>query len=264
MAFKIVNLLEDVGPLSVVAGIGAVILLPVAIPVVARVGKPIVKSIIINLSSLFSFSEIETFSKTSRKQSNADKSALLNSHQQPKRITSSVANKTELPQKISYSVVHAIPGRVRFRIPRLAIDSEYANKLKQVIESDSRTTNVCVNPTSASIVINYQQDKISDEQMRSHLVNLIQTAPNIVVPPPVTARAILGAISDAVINLIDSTRNINQARNAIVYRHFRKDAWERVLSSAKTIIKGLRSTIMLILPNKQRRLQSTRQSEITA
>ncbi|WP_033365949.1 HMA2 domain-containing protein [Mastigocladopsis repens] len=188
---------------------------------------------------------------TSKKRSNSDKSAILNLHRQPKKTTIGVANKTAPPQKISYSVAHAIPGRIRFRIPRLVIDCEYADKLKQVIESDSRTTNVRVNATAASIVINYQPGIISDDQMRSHLVNLIQTAPNIVVPTQATAKSIVGVIFDAIINLIDSTRNINKARNAIVYHRFRTDGWERLLSGAKTIIKRLKSAIMFVLPNKR-------------
>lgn len=187
---------------------------------------------------------------TSTKRSNSDKNTILNSYQQPKKTTSSVAHKTAPPEKISYSVAHAIPGRIRFRIPRLVKDSEYANKLKLVIESD-KTTNVRVNPTAGSIVVTYQPGVISDQQMREHLVNLIQTAPNIVLPKQTTAKSILGAIFDAVINLIDSTRNINKARTAIVYGQPKKDFWERLLSTTQSMIKRLKSGIMFILPNKR-------------
>lgn len=187
-----------------------------------------------------------------KKQLNSDKSASRHLPQ-PKKSASSTDNKTVSPQKIAYSVAHSIPGRIRFRIPRLAKDGEYADKLKLAIESEPRTTSVRINPTASSIVINYQRGEISDKQMRSHLVNLIQTAPNVVLPTPVTLRSILGTIFDAAINLIDSTRKINQARNAIVHRRFRTDIWERLLSSAKTVIKGLRSTVMFILPHKKPR-----------
>ncbi|MFH7024818.1 MAG: HMA2 domain-containing protein [Heteroscytonema crispum UTEX LB 1556] len=186
----------------------------------------------------------------SRKRSNSDKSAILNRHRQPKQINQSVADKTAPPEKIFYSVAHAIPGRIRFRIPRLAVDSDYANKLKLVMQSDSKTTSVRVNPQAASIVINYQRGA-SDDKMRSHLVNLIQNAPNIVVPTKPSAKSIAQVIFDALINLIDSTRNINQARNAIMHKRFRKDTWERLLSGAKTTINGLKSAIMFILPNKR-------------
>jgi hypothetical protein len=210
---------------------------------------------IIKLGCFFYFLETEIFSMTSTKRSNSDKGTLLNSHQQPKKTTSSVAHKTAPPEKISYSVAHAIPGRIRFRIPRLVKDSEYANKLKLVIESD-KNTNVRVNPTAGSIVVTYQPGVISDQQMRQHLVNLIQTAPNIVLPKQARAKSILGAIFDAVINLLDSTRNINKARTAIVYGQPKIDFWERLLSTTESMIKRLKSGIMFILPNKRLQARS--------
>jgi Heavy metal associated domain 2 len=192
---------------------------------------------------------------TSRKRFNSDKSAIVNLPLAPKKTTKSVAKKTAPPQKISYSIVHAIPGRIRFRIPLLAIDPEYANKLKLVIESDPRVTNVRANPQAASIAINYQVGVISNNQMREHLVSLIQTAQDVVVPKEVTSKSIVGTIFDALINLIDSTRNINQARNAIVHRRFRTDVWERILSTSRSIVKRLKSATMFILPNKRWRLR---------
>lgn len=46
MAPKIVDFVEDAGAPGLIAGIGAVLLAPVLIPVVAGVGKPLVKSVI--------------------------------------------------------------------------------------------------------------------------------------------------------------------------------------------------------------------------
>jgi hypothetical protein len=46
MAPKIVDFVEDAGAPGIIAGIGAVLLAPVVIPVVAGVGKPIAKSLI--------------------------------------------------------------------------------------------------------------------------------------------------------------------------------------------------------------------------
>ena len=200
--------------------------------------------------------ETETCNMTSRNRSNSDKSAIPNQYRQPQQINKRVANKTAPPQKIAYSVVHAIPGRIRFRIPRLAKDSDYANKLKSVLENDSRIMSVRVNPNTASIAINYQTGVIADDQMRSHLVNLIQKAPSIVLPTQATVKSIVRVTFDAIINLIDSTRNVNQVRNAIMHQRFRKDVWERLLSGAKTAIKGLKSAILFILPNKQGQIPS--------
>ena len=75
--------------------------------------------------------QTEIFSIASKKQLNSDTSASRNLAQ-PKKSASSTDNKTAPPQKIAYSVAHTIPGRIRFRIPRLAKDSEYADKLKLV------------------------------------------------------------------------------------------------------------------------------------
>src|SRR5689334_10598682 len=106
---------------------------------------------------------------SSQKRPKPDNNANSNRHRQPQKSNKSVTNKTQPSEEISYSVAHAIPGRIRFRIPRLAKDSEYANKLKRVIEADSQTTNVRINTTAASIVIQYQPGIISDNQMRSRL-----------------------------------------------------------------------------------------------
>jgi hypothetical protein len=46
MALKIVDFFEEAGVPGVIAGIGAVILAPVVIPVVAGVGKPLAKSVL--------------------------------------------------------------------------------------------------------------------------------------------------------------------------------------------------------------------------
>ncbi|MUG93234.1 hypothetical protein F7734_12665 [Scytonema sp. UIC 10036] len=188
---------------------------------------------------------------TSRNKDNSNKNIIPARSRSANKTASSIANKTTPAQRISYSVAHAIPGRIRFRIPRLAKDSTYAEKLKQVMEYDSKLTKVRVNPAAASIVIDYPIGTITDEQMRSHLIHLIQTAPDIVVPTGVTAKSVVGTVFDAVIHLIDTTRNLNQAHNAIKYQRFRKDTWERVLSTTRNIIKRLKSATMFILPNKR-------------
>ncbi|MEA5569122.1 HMA2 domain-containing protein [Anabaena sp. UHCC 0399] len=189
---------------------------------------------------------------TSKKLPHSGQNATSNLRkQQYQKNTKSSVNQTVTPPKISYTVAHAIPGRIRFRIPRLGGDSEYANKLQQLITSDSRIKDVRINPSSASLVISYQRGNVADGKMRSHLIHLIQNAPNIALPAKTTTKPIVGAIFDAVINFIDSTRNINQARQASSYQQPKKDIWERVLEGAKTFIKGIKSAVMFILPNKR-------------
>lgn len=155
------------------------------------------------------------------------------------------------PENISYSVVHTIPGRIRFRIPRLSHDTDYADKLKQAIELYIKDAQVRVNPMAASIVVNYDNSSVSDEQVRSHLIKLIQTAPEIKVSKQVAIKSTLAAIFDSLINLIKGVRNLNQASNTIQHHQYRVDTWERLLSTGQRIIKGIKSILMFILPGKR-------------
>ena len=73
-------------------------------------------------------------------------------------------------------VIHAIPGRIRVRVPQLAYNSEYAQRLQQLALLTAGVTSVRINPSVASVVITYQADPSSNSETQSHLVNLIQTA----------------------------------------------------------------------------------------
>ncbi|HAZ43156.1 MAG TPA: hypothetical protein DDW76_01490 [Cyanobacteria bacterium UBA11369] len=73
----------------------------------------------------------------------------------------------------NYQIIHAVPGRVRFRVPWLAQDSEYAKRLYNLISKHSQVNDIRINPKAASIAIAYTPSNISDGEMRQHLVNLI-------------------------------------------------------------------------------------------
>ncbi|GET38967.1 hypothetical protein [Microseira wollei] len=75
-----------------------------------------------------------------------------------------------LREQVAYSVVHAIPGRVRFRVSKLVRDAEYAHRLQMLADSDSNITGVRINRNAASVAFNYHRLEISD------LVSLIQSA----------------------------------------------------------------------------------------
>ncbi|HAX85147.1 MAG TPA: heavy metal translocating P-type ATPase [Cyanobacteria bacterium UBA11370] len=77
---------------------------------------------------------------------------------------------------ITFSVVHVVPGRIRFRVPLLAQNSNYADRLEKIIESDSSVTESRINRKAASIAICYNRIGRSDSEMRSHLAHLIQAA----------------------------------------------------------------------------------------
>jgi hypothetical protein len=64
------------------------------------------------------------------------------------------------PGKIVYSVVHAIPGRIRFNVPRVARDRAYARRLERLLKTDSKVTSVRVNCDAASIAIAHKAGEI--------------------------------------------------------------------------------------------------------
>ncbi|BAZ11956.1 hypothetical protein NIES4071_37840 [Calothrix sp. NIES-4071] len=90
-----------------------------------------------------------------------------------KETTLNQVNDTAISLEKSYRIAHEIPGRIRFSIPKLATDSDYADKLKALIESDSKVTDVRLNQKAGSIAISYQSDLNTGDQIRTHLVNLI-------------------------------------------------------------------------------------------
>ncbi|OKH14289.1 ATPase [Fischerella major NIES-592] len=63
---------------------------------------------------------------------------------------------SEIAAGIYYHVVHKIPGRVRFRVPLLAHNPDYADNLQKLLESDSRVLKARLNRHAASIAISYQ------------------------------------------------------------------------------------------------------------
>ncbi|MEH1840542.1 MAG: heavy metal translocating P-type ATPase [Nostoc sp.] len=86
----------------------------------------------------------------------------------------------ELPN-VTYSVVHTTLGRVRFRLPRLRCDADYARRLEMLLTADALVKNVSVKPAAMSVAVTYKSDKVSDGKMRSHLHDLIQAASQVVV-----------------------------------------------------------------------------------
>ena len=93
--------------------------------------------------------------------------------------------KTVEPEKVNYKIVHTIPGRVRFRVPRIAKDIEYARRLEKLLKSDPVVKSERVNSAAASIVINYDhllatesKEKLihTINQRLSHLTDLIEFA----------------------------------------------------------------------------------------
>ncbi|HEY9800607.1 MAG TPA: hypothetical protein V6D25_09625 [Leptolyngbyaceae cyanobacterium] len=67
---------------------------------------------------------------------------------------------TEPAIKVEYSVVHSIPGRVRFHVPQIAIDPAYVQRLQALLKSDPIVTSERINREAASVIITYKPGKV--------------------------------------------------------------------------------------------------------
>ncbi|MDJ0648630.1 MAG: hypothetical protein QNJ60_07975 [Xenococcaceae cyanobacterium MO_188.B19] len=74
-----------------------------------------------------------------------------------------------------YAIAHAVPGRVRLRMPQLAIDADFAHRLQQALRADEYVKQVRVNRAAASIAINYDNYGLSDWDLGLRLMNIINT-----------------------------------------------------------------------------------------
>ncbi|MCC5663322.1 hypothetical protein LC653_05085 [Nostoc sp. CHAB 5784] len=93
---------------------------------------------------------------------------------QPEKSTNNLekASKVVAPAKIDYSVVHAIGGRIRFNVPKIAEDRAYGRRLERIVKTDAEVTSVRVNFDAASIAIAYQSRDIP----LSYWVSLMELA----------------------------------------------------------------------------------------
>lgn len=73
-------------------------------------------------------------------------------------------------------LIHAVPGRVRFRVYRLNSDESYAQTLEQVLQSEPGVIQVRINRWAASVAIYYQHLDFPDTEIYSRLSALIQQA----------------------------------------------------------------------------------------
>ena len=84
------------------------------------------------------------------------------------------SGKKAVSGRIPCRVVHSIPGRVRFRVPRLVDDADYAQRLEALMASQDGVTMVRIRRAAASMVIGYDNQQLSDVQMHRVLLRLIQ------------------------------------------------------------------------------------------
>ncbi|MEA5572080.1 HMA2 domain-containing protein [Calothrix sp. UHCC 0171] len=80
------------------------------------------------------------------------------------------------PTKINYSIVHSIPGRIRFHIPRLTKDKAYARRLERLLKTEAHVNNVRVNCDAASVAIAFQPHSLNS----SHWISFLELADEVI------------------------------------------------------------------------------------
>ncbi len=74
-----------------------------------------------------------------------------------------------------YTIAHAVPGRVRLKMPQLAIDADFARRLQQALNADEYVKHVRINRPAASLAINYNNQGLSDWELGLRLMNIVNT-----------------------------------------------------------------------------------------
>ena len=64
---------------------------------------------------------------------------------------------------VTFSIAHAIPGRVRFRVPRIAIDASYARRLARLADSDVHVASVRISSAGASLAVSYYHGSMAEK-----------------------------------------------------------------------------------------------------
>jgi heavy metal translocating P-type ATPase len=85
----------------------------------------------------------------------------------------------ELPSAsgdINYQIIHAVPGRYRFRVPRLSQDSTYAYKLNWFVESLNFVVSVRINTLAGSLIIHYESSAVASDVLEEAIRAVLHRA----------------------------------------------------------------------------------------
>ncbi|HEY3190973.1 MAG TPA: heavy metal translocating P-type ATPase [Solirubrobacteraceae bacterium] len=83
----------------------------------------------------------------------------------------------------SLKLVHSVPGRVRFRVPRVAADDAYAARLAALVRQDEAVEDVRVSGSAASVVVRHQP-LVAAHQIRALVEEKARAASDPSVVPP--------------------------------------------------------------------------------
>ncbi|AUB43256.1 copB, Cu2+-exporting ATPase (plasmid) [Nostoc flagelliforme CCNUN1] len=90
------------------------------------------------------------------------------------RTQDTVSSIYEEVDKLGYKVIHSNERRLRIYLPRLAVDTEYAKTLKQVMESFDFVTDVRINPAAKSIAIEHDNQGVSSTLIQEKILSYIE------------------------------------------------------------------------------------------
>lgn len=84
--------------------------------------------------------------------------------------------------EVVFRLVHSSPGRMRFRVPRLGCDADYAQCLQTLLKTYPGVTQVRVNRAAMSATVQYEGTELPETEIRDRLETLIQLAGTTMVP----------------------------------------------------------------------------------
>jgi hypothetical protein len=80
-----------------------------------------------------------------------------------------------------YMIVHAVPGRMRLRIPRLMIDAAYAKRLEKLLQAEDIVLRVRMNRSASSLILQYDGAGLSELELGMRLLNILEQAEHLTV-----------------------------------------------------------------------------------
>ncbi len=73
----------------------------------------------------------------------------------------------------SYQIAHVTVGRIRFRVPRLAVDSRYRDRLQRAIQLYPFVSEVSINAKAMSLTVCYQSGQVSEAVAQAKIESAI-------------------------------------------------------------------------------------------
>lgn len=87
------------------------------------------------------------------------------------------------PREIGCEVLHAIPGRIRLGISKLATDRAYGEKLTYALGSLAWVGEVRINRTASCATINYQSHPALESRQQASILAIVQEADALTLLP---------------------------------------------------------------------------------